>query len=54
MDIWLPEPLYRMFPAFNISLGGCFLLLSSSKLSLILALALLGYGAAMFVARCRY
>lgn len=51
MDIWVPEPLYRIFPKVAVVLGGIFLLMACGKVSLVLSLALLGYGATVALAR---
>jgi hypothetical protein len=51
MDIWIPEPLYRIFPKMNVLLGSFFTIVASGKVSLALSLALVGYGTWMLVAR---
>lgn len=44
MQIWLPEPLYRLFPLMSISLGGLFGFTAPGVLSLILSIGLVAYG----------
>ncbi|MBU1564243.1 MAG: hypothetical protein KJ630_01275 [Proteobacteria bacterium] len=51
MRIWIPEPLYQIFPRFNVLLGLIFMIVASGKVSLGLALALIGYGLSMALAR---
>lgn len=51
MDIWVPEPLYRIFPKMNVLLGVFFMWSAGGRLSLALSLALVGYGATVLLAR---
>ena len=51
MAIWIPEPLYRIFPKMNVLVGVFFMISASGKASLVLSLALVGYGAWMLGVR---
>lgn len=51
MSIWIPNPIYRLFPAICISVGVGFFITAEIAASAVLSVILILYGAGVMATR---